>query len=345
MPVDGPIAYKVVLDPTRTSGDSSTIGHTLSGSFTPVPPVTAVEWFAPKTLSASKYVTLTVPPGSVVSKAVLSMGRPTSETSQQVVSDTNTAGMQIDVTTPSSYPAIEKILLSPTPANYSFQQNFTVVSSNYRANASKVDCTWAQIDQTHGQSVFAPSLASDFPCESSDPLVSSFVASVLPSTYRTTYTPLGAARRLFQAVASRIRYRLGLANDAVNVLKNGYGDCGGYSDLYVAALRHIGIPARVVSGWLMGSNDWHGWSEIYLPTVGWIPQDCTYCSSACQGAYAYYFMIMPDLNGRCIVSRGTEFIVQGLTCWSLQEAVYGWWGNPSPALSVRVTASLAPAGP
>lgn len=52
------------------------------------------------------------------------------------------------------------------------------------------------------------------------------------------------------------------------------GDCGGYSCLYNAILRALGIPARMaVGGWSLGEDQWHVWSEILVPGYGWIPVD------------------------------------------------------------------------
>lgn len=60
------------------------------------------------------------------------------------------------------------------------------------------------------------------------------------------------------------------------------GFCSYYATTMVVMLRSIGIPARVVSGFAMGSFDYeqsayrvlerdsHAWVEAYLPEIGWI---------------------------------------------------------------------------
>ena len=67
------------------------------------------------------------------------------------------------------------------------------------------------------------------------------------------------------------------------VFKNRYGVCDEMSNLFVAMVRSLGIPARVVSGISYTNSDlfaqpWgaHGWTEVYFPDYGWVPFDPTY---------------------------------------------------------------------
>ena len=59
------------------------------------------------------------------------------------------------------------------------------------------------------------------------------------------------------------------------------GSCRDLATLFVEAMRHLGIAARLVSGYLFdeGAADQHGathaWAEVYLPCAGWIPFDST----------------------------------------------------------------------
>jgi Transglutaminase-like superfamily len=64
---------------------------------------------------------------------------------------------------------------------------------------------------------------------------------------------------------------------AVEALSTLKGDCGQYSDLFIDLARCAGIPARQQSGFIFlpDSNSYHVWSEIYLPTYGWVPVDAT----------------------------------------------------------------------
>ena len=57
------------------------------------------------------------------------------------------------------------------------------------------------------------------------------------------------------------------------------GTCGVFSSAFVVLARSIGIPARVVSGWLIGQTDneqtvnsdqAHQWAEVALDGIGWV---------------------------------------------------------------------------
>ncbi|MGB9749152.1 MAG: transglutaminase-like domain-containing protein [Candidatus Woesearchaeota archaeon] len=97
---------------------------------------------------------------------------------------------------------------------------------------------------------------------------------------------------LFSAVSEigfwiykNMEYDLNYSNfekDAVWVFENMRGTCDEYSTLYVAMLRSIGIPARVVSGIAYsdleetrGFNP-HAWIEAYFNSIGWVPFDANY---------------------------------------------------------------------
>ena len=62
---------------------------------------------------------------------------------------------------------------------------------------------------------------------------------------------------------------------AVKALKYGKGDCTEYSDLLVSLARQRGLPAKHISGYMMGkqSNIGHSWVEIYTRDRGWIMVD------------------------------------------------------------------------
>lgn len=57
------------------------------------------------------------------------------------------------------------------------------------------------------------------------------------------------------------------------------GVCGDYSTLYISMLRCLGIPARFAAGYVY-SNLYlgygaHAWTEVYVPSYGWISVDPT----------------------------------------------------------------------
>ncbi|HEY3780293.1 MAG TPA: transglutaminase domain-containing protein [Fimbriimonadaceae bacterium] len=333
MPLDGSIPIKVQLDPANVAGDTTTLLHTASSSFVPVPPTIPTNWYDPQEITASETASVTVPLGTRLTEIQMVLGHPITGICQEVLSVTPPAGAVPIVIAPFGAPAYETTFMSPGVGTYTAKETFSVRQGNFRANSSLVDCTWANLSSLN--SSFAPDLASDNECEANDPSIAAFVATILPANYKTSMTPLAAARKLFQAVAARIRYVTPATDDAVTVLKNGVGDCGGYSCLYVACLRHIGIPARPVNGWI--PTGWHCWTEIYTPKGGWIPQDCCFCSTASKGSYAFYFMIMPDLNSRVCISRGSQFLINGSTVPFLEEGLFWCWGTGNPVCNTTYT--------
>ncbi|MGM5483960.1 MAG: transglutaminase-like domain-containing protein [Nanobdellota archaeon] len=67
------------------------------------------------------------------------------------------------------------------------------------------------------------------------------------------------------------------------VMNNRKGVCDELSILFVAMMRSIGVPARMVSGISytnsnLFSKNWlpHSWAEVYFPDNGWVPFDLTY---------------------------------------------------------------------
>ena len=57
------------------------------------------------------------------------------------------------------------------------------------------------------------------------------------------------------------------------------GVCQDYAQIFIAAARHLGIPARYVSGYFLrvdgvtAQEAGHAWAEAYLPKLGWIAFD------------------------------------------------------------------------
>lgn len=67
------------------------------------------------------------------------------------------------------------------------------------------------------------------------------------------------------------------------VLDNKQGVCDEMTNLFIAMLRSVGVPARFVTGISYTTSDlfsqpWgpHGWAEVYFPGAGWVPFDVTY---------------------------------------------------------------------
>ena len=67
------------------------------------------------------------------------------------------------------------------------------------------------------------------------------------------------------------------------VLEHKQGVCDEITNLFIAMMRSLGVPARFVSGISYTNlpqfpDKWgpHGWAEVYFPGFGWVPFDITY---------------------------------------------------------------------
>lgn len=86
---------------------------------------------------------------------------------------------------------------------------------------------------------------------------------------------------LCRAVGEAVKYELGEAHvewTAEHALEQGRGMCQDQAHVFIAAARHMGHPARYVSGYLMlddrtSQEAMHGWAEAYLDGLGWVGFD------------------------------------------------------------------------
>ncbi|EEW25723.1 transglutaminase family protein [Rhodobacter ferrooxidans] len=93
---------------------------------------------------------------------------------------------------------------------------------------------------------------------------------------------LETAHRLSAAVADAIVYRPGTTHahtTAAESLAGGEGVCQDHAHAVLAMARHLGMPARYVSGYLHASEDGtlheaaHAWAEVWVAGLGWVGFD------------------------------------------------------------------------
>ena len=338
MPCDGPIAVSATLDPNKVSGDSNFTNNSIAGSFTPTMPTVGQEFFNTRQLVATHNATVSWSGGSLNS-LTLSLGMPTTESFQSLVLSNPPSFFNVYSSAPFAYPIATRTISKPSGTSFSVSHTFTVQSSASRTNRSILDgVSWASL--TGISSAIKLYTQPEKFIESNDSTITAFVSSALPTNYKTALTPAQAARQLYLAVARLITNQKTGTLSAVAALKTKTADSAGMTALYVACLRNIGIPARLVSGWTTGATG-ANWSEMYLPNIGWIAQDVALCNGISRyGNYAYYFGVMPDLNTRCAVQRGTTFTVNNLTFYAVQGIAYYATASGNPTVATTDTFSL-----
>ena len=125
------------------------------------------------------------------------------------------------------------------------------------------------------------------------PDTSSRVAALAREVTSAASTPYGRARAIEQHLRRSYQYSLDVGTtasadpveDFLFARKTGY--CEHYATAMVVMLRTLGIPSRLVTGFLPGAwndfgnyytirqQDAHAWVEVYFPRSGWVTFDPT----------------------------------------------------------------------
>jgi transglutaminase-like putative cysteine protease len=91
-------------------------------------------------------------------------------------------------------------------------------------------------------------------------------------------------------VRERLEYRIGsttVNSSVAEVLAGGSGVCQDFAHVLISLCRHVGLPARYVSGYLGGvgaATASHAWTEAYIPPYGWLGIDAT-LGTLCTGQH------------------------------------------------------------
>lgn len=92
---------------------------------------------------------------------------------------------------------------------------------------------------------------------------------------------LSILHQLSSAIRDRVEYEVGssdVAATAEQVMEAGKGVCQDHTHVFLAAARHLGHPARYVSGYLMmddrvDQDATHAWAEAHVDGLGWVGFD------------------------------------------------------------------------
>jgi transglutaminase-like putative cysteine protease len=139
--------------------------------------------------------------------------------------------------------------------------------------------------------LLARELIPSLETEPAGPQLQAFVDSVSRDTLPTVDFLVHLNRRVQQEIQYLIRLQPGLQS-CEETLTLRRGSCRDSAWLLVQILRHLGLAARFVSGYLIqlvadvkpldgaagpaeDSSDLHAWTEVYLPGAGWVGLDPT----------------------------------------------------------------------
>jgi hypothetical protein len=119
--------------------------------------------------------------------------------------------------------------------------------------------------------------------------------------------------------------------DGRSVFYNKRGSCVGYTNLAIAMLRSLGIPARYAHGYLPPGYDWgiskkywgvqisgggyHAWVEVYYPDVGWTFSDLLHSKNFVDPFHILRYTDGINLNPRNI--RGGSLDVEEATTFTI----------------------------
>ena len=113
----------------------------------------------------------------------------------------------------------------------------------------------------------------------SDPLIRDFASEVAA---QAGGSQLNLMHALMEAIDERMRFEVDGTNSgtsAIEAFALGHGVCQDFAHVFIAACRHLGIPARYTSGYMLNADNpakqtaGHAWAEVLIEDLGWVGFD------------------------------------------------------------------------
>ena len=117
----------------------------------------------------------------------------------------------------------------------------------------------------------SPRLLRPTPLTAADERLRALAADIVPVTARPGEDPEDIAERICAAVFDAITYEYGVTTvttTAAEALAAGRGVCQDFAHVMLALCHLLGLPARYVSGHLLGQGGTHAWVEVIVPRAG-----------------------------------------------------------------------------
>ena len=113
----------------------------------------------------------------------------------------------------------------------------------------------------------------------SDPMIRDFADEVAAQAGSDR---LGLMHALMEAMSERMTFEVDATNpgtSAIEAFALGHGVCQDFAHVFIAACRHLGVPARYASGYMLSADDpakqtaGHAWAEVLIEDLGWVGFD------------------------------------------------------------------------